>query len=112
MARILYIEDDESIRNLTTRLLRREGHSVIEREDTDRADALVDQWSPHLVITDHELGKGKEEGLQLALRLHREGIKVVMLSGNSDAALKAAEARIPFFFKPCLISKLLKQVEL
>ena len=100
MSRILYIEDDKTLRESCTTILQYLGHSVIPREDTDKADAIVDQWKPHLVITDHELGEGKETGLQMAKRLHADGIKVAVLSGSEDAFYGAEEVGIPFFMKP------------
>ena len=111
MARILYVEDDEGVRNCTELMLKRLGHTVITRIDTDKVTAMADLWKPHLVITDHDLGEGKENGLQLALRLKDAGVKVAMLSGNDDALSDAREAKIPFFHKPCYISALLEEME-
>ena len=111
MAKILYIEDQSLIRAATEDLLVRMGHSVIPRVDTDKVDAIVDQWGPDLIITDHNLGHGKETGLELAKRLHSGGYKVVMLSGCPVAAATAEEAGVPFFYKPCNMSTLLKSME-
>lgn len=110
MAKILYIEDHKLIREATEALLVRMRHSVITRVDTDKADAIVDQWRPDLVITDHNLGSGKETGLELAKRLHADGCKVVVLSGCPVAAREAEEADIPFFHKPCGLPELLKSM--
>ena len=100
MSRILYIEDDEQLRESGEKLLKLQGHSVITREDTNRAESLADLWKPHLVITDHELGAGKETGLELAVRLKKDGINVVMLSGCPTAYDEAMILGIPFFMKP------------
>ena len=110
MARILYIEDDEGTRACSIIMLKRLGHSVIPRIDTANIDALVDIWKPDVVITDHDLGEGKEKGLQAALKLKGEGINVVMLSGNYDASTEAKAAGIPFFIKPCLIKSVLDAI--
>lgn len=107
MARILYIEDDGDLRKLTTMILRRKGHSVISRPDTENADSLADQWRPALVITDHNLGDGKETGLCLALRLSKVGFKVAIYSGN----LAASSHGIPFFLKPHSIPVLLDEMD-
>lgn len=111
MAKILYIEDDESIRNCTELMLNRLGHTVITRMDTEGVFAMADIWKPDLVITDHDLGEGKENGLQLALRLKDAGVKVAILSGNDDVLSDAREAKIPFFYKPYKISVLLKEMD-
>lgn len=111
MVKILYIEDNEGARNSTKLILERLGHTVISRVDTDGVFAMADIWKPDLVITDHDLGEGKEKGLQLALRLKADGVKVVILSGNDDALSDARKAVIPFFTKPCKISTLLAEME-
>lgn len=112
MAKIIYIEDDESVRNCTTIMLKRKGHSVLPRRDTYNVDQIAEIWSPDLVITDHNLGDDKETGLKAALRLKDAGVNVVMLSGNDDAMKGAREADIPFFMKPYVISKLLDEMEI
>ena len=112
MARILYIEDDRYIRDVTVMLLKRAGHSVIPKADTDKVTALVSIWKPDLVITDHELGQGKEKGLDAALRLKADGVKVALLSSSPDACTGAREAEIPFFYKPYDIAALLKEMEM
>jgi CheY-like chemotaxis protein len=112
MARILYIEDEPCIRDATVRLLRRKGHSVIERENTACADQLVEIWNPDLVITDQNLGYKNEKGIELALRLKKKRVKVVMLSGSLEVYDKACEAAIPFFCKPYSIVALLEEVEI
>lgn len=112
MARIIYIEDDESTRNCTVTMLKRLGHSVLPRIDTINLDSLTSIYKPDLVIADHNLGEGKEKGLQAAIRLKDNKINVVMLSGNHDALLEAEAAGIPFFTKPYLIKTLLDKINL
>lgn len=112
MARILYVEDDESTRKCHILMMKRLGHSVLPRIDTEKIKAFVDIWKPDLVITDHDLGLGKEKGLQAALQLKADGINVAMLSGNHDALEEATAAGIPFFTKPCLIKKMLSELNL
>lgn len=110
MARILYIEDDKSTRNCTELMLKRSGHTVIAREDAEKAFAIADIWKPALIITDHDLGEGKQKGLQAALRLKAAKYNVVILSGNEEALSGATRADIPFFMKPYLIRDLLAEV--
>ena len=112
MARILYIEDNEGVRNCTELMLKRAGHSVLSRIDTYKVDQISEIWCPDLVITDHDLGEGKETGLDAAIRLKADGVNVVMLSGNDDALKGAREVDIPFFMKPCVIRTLLDEVEI
>ena len=110
MAKILYIEDDKLLRESTEMLLVRFGHSVIPRVDTRKADALVDLWQPDLIITDHNLGGGKETGLEMAKRLKEGGYKVAMLSACPHAHDDAKAIGIPFFYKPHNIAGLLSKM--
>ena len=108
MARILYIEDNELLRDSTEVLLKQVyGHSVITRPDTDKADAIASIWRPDLVLTDHDLGRGKETGLELAKRLQADGVKVAVLSGSPEARGQG----VPFFYKPGNMDALLKGME-
>ena len=107
MAKIFYIEDDESLRKLHRFLLTKPGHTVVDRCDTDKADAMISIWKPDLVITDHNLGAGKETGLSLARRLHADGIKVAILSSCHETEDIAGDEGIPFFKKGININKVL-----
>ena len=107
--RILYIEDDKSVKKCKELMLKRLGHTVISRIDTEKVCAIADIWTPDLVITDHDLGEGKEKGLQCALRLKAAKVNVVILSGDNDALSGAKRADIPFFMKPYRINKLLEE---
>lgn len=110
MARIFYIEDYESMKDFMLMLLEKEGHTVIHRYDTEKADAMINMWKPDLVIIDHHLGHGKEKGIDLGKRLHADGIKVAILSSCSIAEEIAKRESIPFFLKGIKIDKLLKEM--
>lgn len=107
--KILYIEDNESVRKCTELMIKRLGHTLISKIDNEKVCAIADIWKPDLVIIDHDLGEGKEKGLQCALRLKADKVNVVMLSGNDDALSGAKRADIPFFMKPCCINKLIEE---
>jgi DNA-binding response OmpR family regulator len=107
MAKIFYVEDDKTLRDLYCLLLTKPGHSVIDRCDTGKADAIISIWKPDLVITDHNLGAGKETGLSLARRLHADGIKVAILSSCHETEDIAGDEGIPFFRKGTSINKVL-----
>ena len=112
MAKILYIEDDKLLREITEQVLLSLGHSVLVRVDAHKADDIVDNWKPDLVITDHDLGCGKETGLELAKRLHATNQKVAVLSGSPGAFYGATESNISFFYKPFCISDLLEEMNI
>lgn len=106
MARIMYIEDDERIREVGELLLKRKKHSVLARENTDKAIALASIFKPDLIITDHDLGT-EETGIMFAEKAKEHGFNVVMMTG-SDVREDAMRLGIPFFSKPCLITDVLE----
>ena len=109
MARIMYIEDDKGLRASGKRLLECKKHSVIARENTDKALSLASIWKPDLIITDHDLGT-EETGLMFAEKAKQQGFNVAMMTG-SDVRKDANRLGIPFFSKPCLITDLLEELE-
>lgn len=108
MARIMYIEDDESMRNAGKILLERKKHSVIVRENTDKALAMASIFKPDIIITDHDLGTD-ETGLMFAEKAKQNGFNVAMMTG-SDVEEDARQLGIPFFSKPCLITDVLDEI--
>ena len=112
MARILHIEDDEGIRTVVALKLKRAGHTVISRPGPGEAVAMADLWSPHLIITDHDLGPNRQTGLDLARKLKDDGHKVVLLSGSVEIEEEAIADGIPFYLKMRIdLPKILKDME-
>ena len=108
MTRIMYIENDEGVRESGEFILKRKGYSVLARVNTDKALAMAHIWKPDLIITDHDLGT-EETGLMFAEKAKQGGFNVVMMTG-SDVGEDARRLGIPFFSKPCLITDLLDEV--
>lgn len=83
---VLLVEDEDSVRSVTTRILKGFGYKVLEAKDGLEALALY-KYYPHkinLLLTDMvmpELG-----GIDLAHRLakYQSGLKIVYMSGYSD----------------------------
>jgi PAS domain S-box-containing protein len=78
---ILVVEDETAVRRLTSRILTREGYTVLEAEDGPRA---LDTWDAHpgeidLLLTDVVMPG--MSGKELAERL---GIEPVFMSGYTD----------------------------
>ena len=109
MTRIMYIEDDKEIRTVGELILKRKGYSVIARENTDKAIAIASIWKPDYIITDHDLGT-EETGLMFAEKAKQGGFNVAMMTG-SDVREGARRLGIPFFPKPCLVTKVLEELE-
>jgi len=108
MTRIMYIEDDERIREVGELLLKRKGYSVVARENTDKALSLASIWKPDLIITDHDLGT-EETGLMFAEKAKQGGFSVAIMTG-SNIRKDANRLGIPFFSKPCIITDVLKEM--
>ncbi len=83
MARILVIDDDESIQVMLRLMLERAGHEVVEAADGDQAIRLFRKQAANLIITD--LLMPEKEGLVAIWELKREhpGLKVIAMSGAS-----------------------------
>lgn len=86
MAVIVTADDDEDIRTVTARTLRRAGHTVITAADGVEALAAARTHRPDLVVTDVEMPR--MSGLQLcrALRddVHLHHTPVLVVSGSTD----------------------------
>ena len=82
MARILCIDDEESIRSLISRCLRPSGHEVVEASDGAEGINLFESSRFDLVITD--LFMPGKEGIETILDLRERfpGVKILVVSGG------------------------------
>ena len=91
---ILLVEDDDGVRDIAGRILRRSGYQVLEARDGAEALQISQdfQGTIHLVLTD--LVMPGLNGRQLVLRLAslRPGIKVVFMSGYTEEGIIDQEA--------------------
>ena len=65
MAKILVVDDEITMIQITSELLRAEGHEVYSSNNLEQASALLEQHKPELLITDLYLEKSKPVGLTL-----------------------------------------------
>jgi len=116
MARILFIDDDESLRNVVGKALTYAGHEVIQAADGQQGLDLARSTRVDLVITD--LVMPVQEGVETILTLRREQPKlpVIAISGgmsNSrlylEIAAKIGARRI--LAKPFTPRELLQEIE-
>ncbi|MEX6507012.1 response regulator [Jiella sp. M17.18] len=97
MPRVLYIDDDEGLRTLTRRALRRRGYEVTTAASADDGMALLDEDRFDLVAIDHYMpGKNGLEALAMIGALDAPP-PVVYVTGSEEtqvavAALKAGAA--------------------
>ena len=94
---ILLVDDDDSVRSSTSRLLARAGYSVLEagsaREARERWTA--EQEDIGLLLTDQALGDGAGAELLNALRLDRADLPVVLYSGHDAGSLRSGAGLPP-----------------
>jgi two-component system, chemotaxis family, chemotaxis protein CheY len=87
MARILVIDDDESIRETVRRVLEAQGHSVRVVEDGEDGIDSIAESAPDLVITD--IFMPGRDGIE-TLRETRKAfpkLKVIVMSGGDSSGL-------------------------
>ena len=83
---ILLVEDDDAVRNVTARMLKRHGYHVLEAASAEAGLKLLenDHQIVHLLLTDVVLpGMGGREMAEHATRI-RPGVKVMFTSGYTD----------------------------
>jgi CheY-like chemotaxis protein len=102
---VLLVEDEESVRALTRRVLHAKGYEVLEAASGAEALALVARHTGplHLLVTDVVMPR--MSGRELATRLAevRPGVKVLYVSGYTDDAVVrhgVLEAGAMFLQKP------------
>jgi CheY-like chemotaxis protein len=89
---ILLVEDDPSVRNITARILRRQGYIVVEASRPSEARAFSEVGDEiDLLLTD--LVMPEMSGVKLAdeLMLGRPGLKVLYMTGYAGAAPNLTE---------------------
>jgi len=112
---ILLVEDDDTVRALTRRLLAARGHTVLLASRGDEALELAERHGGriHLLVTDVVMPgmSGRELADQIVVRL--PGIKVLFLSGYTDDAIVrhgVLEPGVAFLQKPFSADALARKV--
>jgi two-component system, NtrC family, response regulator AtoC len=107
-ARILILEDDDLLRQVTAERLEREGYSVVAAANLAEARALLDQQTPDLAVLDIQLPDGL--GTALLEELTRSGDTVcVMMSAHAtvQSAVGALRAgAVDYMEKPFSFDRL------
>lgn len=111
MKTVLIVEDDETVRHTLGTLFNRKGYKAIEWPGSTGIDKVIKHLHPDIVLTDHNLNPGEEEGFSLAMRLKAEGVKVMLMSADPCIGETAAAKGLPFIQKPFSMQPLLDMVE-
>jgi CheY-like chemotaxis protein len=113
--RILLVEDEPAVRDMTRRILERAGYQVVVAEDGDAALATVDRSTVDFDVLVTDVVMPGTSGIELAERVldRSETVGVVLLSGYTAETLDlerllARGAR--FVAKPVATSELLRAI--
>jgi len=93
---LLFVEDEESVRSLTTRILRRSGYDVLEAANGQEALELFETRNAEVDLLLTDVIMPEMNGPELARRLtqHTPSLKVLYISGYADANFRSG-GRIP-----------------
>ncbi|MDA0746972.1 MAG: response regulator [bacterium] len=113
MARILIIDDDQSVRGVVTKVLEMRGHEIAQATDGEEGVHIYQRAPADLVITDLKM-PGKT-GLEVIQELVDEypNVRIIVLSGSEGksraAAIKAGAWKV--VIKPFHINDLVRAVQ-
>ncbi len=87
MARVLVIDDEETIRKLLSTSLQRTGHEVVAVEDGFRALEVVTVFHPHVIVSDIKMPR--MDGFQFWQELKKKEAHpapIIYITGHGDKA--------------------------
>jgi signal transduction histidine kinase/CheY-like chemotaxis protein len=112
---VLVVEDEEAVRGLTVRVLRKAGYTVLEAPDADRAIELSrgHPGTIDLLFTDVVMPGMGGRDLATALGAERPGMQILFTSGYTErdsAALGLSGSGVSFLQKPFSPARLVEVV--
>jgi DNA-binding NtrC family response regulator len=102
-ARILIVEDKDSLRTMLRHALESEGHEVVEARDQVEAERALQEQQPVLVLSDLRLPEGDGLGVLRATKDTDGAIPVIVMTayGSIEDAVRAMkEGALDFLAKP------------
>lgn len=112
--RILLVDDDPGLLRLLSIRLRAEGYDVEAVESAHLALAVLNRFSPDLVITDLRMDKMDGIGLLKELQTRSPGLRVVIITAHGtipDAVVATQSGAFGFLTKPIDKDELMVTVE-
>jgi DNA-binding response OmpR family regulator len=115
---ILYIEDDDGVRNINSRFLNRMFNKLYEAKDGEEGYELYKKFHPDIILTD--INMPKLDGISLTKKIRKEDLttKIIISTAFSDKnyLIEAIELKLEkYIIKPLtnrnLIPALTKAVE-
>ncbi len=112
---ILLVEDEQAVRTLACRILRRQGYKVLEAADGFEAIRVAEEFSGEiqLVLTDVVMPKMSGNELVSRIETIRPGIKALFTSGYTDEAIVhhgVLDPNIAFIQKPYTAEALTRKI--
>ena len=113
MAKILVVDDETSIRNMITAVLKSRGHQTIEADNGVTALDLIKTESPQLIISDVMMAN--MNGFMLREVLQQDQltarIPMILMTGlASDAGAWESDPSVKYLSKPFKIAELMSLV--
>jgi DNA-binding NtrC family response regulator len=102
-ARILIVEDKDSLRAMLRHALERQGHAVLEARDEPEAARALQQGQPDLVLSDLRLPSGDGFGVLRFAKETDTDIPVIVMTAFGrieDAVTAMKEGALDFLAKP------------
>src|SRR5579864_1567337 len=90
MARVLLIDDEVTMVQMVTELLRQEGHEVFPYSNFNGAQQGLEEHSPELVITDLYLDKTRAHGLEILQKARSLSPPAVVIVITGFATIESA----------------------
>ena len=112
--KILLVDDDPGLLRLLSIRLRAEGYEVEAVESAHKALAILNRFSPDLVITDLRMDKMDGIGLLKELQTRSPGLRVVIITAHGtipDAVVATQSGAFGFLTKPIDKDELMQTVQ-
>ena len=113
MAKILVVDDDNSIRNMIVSVLKAKGHETLEADNGVSAVDLVKQHMPQLIISDVMMSN--MNGFMLRELLQNDQltarIPMIMMTGMAkEAGAWESDPGVDYLLKPFTLASLITLV--
>ncbi|RUW18829.1 MULTISPECIES: response regulator [unclassified Mesorhizobium] len=93
MAKLLIVEDDESVRTLAARALERDGHNVTIAADGAQGLALIRQAHGGYDLVVSDIRMPEMDGIEMATAAAKQfpAMKIMLMTGYADQRERAEE---------------------
>jgi CheY-like chemotaxis protein len=110
---VLFVEDEQALRQFVRAGLERHGYTVIEAANGEEAVAICERHPGRIDLVVSDVVMPQLDGVATVRRLAltRPDAKVLLLSGYTDAmARHGVEMKTPFLYKPFTLAALLYKI--